>query len=267
MKKIVIIDDEPDSLQIMRDVLEEYTCRVYTATTAKQGMKFIEEVQPDLVFLDLRLPDKSGEDLLPVIREKYPKVKVIIGTAFGDQELKEALLGKGAEGFFDKPIDINAFEKKARQLIGPLSEIRILIIDDEAEFCQIFKDILENDIETKWVVHFANTGEQGVSAAEQIMPDLISLDICLSLKGDTRRLSSGLSVYRELKSRGFHIPVVVLASYIDSSDAEDLNKEGLAAVFSKSDLMGSANMTHFLNVLKRIALRGSYTPKTGGGHH
>jgi len=264
MKRIVIIDDEPDSLQIMRDVLEEYACRVYAAKTAKDGFRLIEEAKPDLVFLDLRLPDKNGEEVLPEIKAKYPKLKVVIGTAYGDNQTRENLLNAGADGFFDKPIDINAFEKKARSLIGPLSEIRLLMIDDEPEFCQLFKDILENDIESKWVVTVAHSGEEGVQKAQEMMPDLISLDVCLNLKGDTRPLSSGLEIYRELKKRGFQIPIVVLASYIDSSDAEELNREGLASVFSKGELMGMTNMTHFLNVLKRIALRGSQAPKTRG---
>lgn len=266
MKKILIIDDEVESLSIMREVFEEYACRVMIATSGEEGMKKVRELKPDVVLLDLRLPDMRGEDVLKKLKaDDSCKSKIIIGTAYGDQKTKDALLKQGADGFFDKPIDINAFERKVRQLIGNLSEIRLLIIDDESEFCQTFKDILENDTEAKWIVQTANTGVEGVKMAEEIMPDLISLDICLNLKGDTRPLSSGLAVYRELQRRGFHIPVIVLASYIDSSDAEELNREGLAAVFSKTELMGTANMTHFLNVLKRIALRGSTRPNFGPG--
>ncbi|MDD5216518.1 MAG: response regulator [Candidatus Omnitrophica bacterium] len=255
MKRIVIIDDELDSLQVMRDVLEEYACRVYTATTGKQGLKLVEEAQPDLVFLDLRLPDTDGEELLPKIKAKYPQAKVVIGTAYGDQAKREALLSGGADGFFDKPVDLNAFEKKAHELIGPLSEINLLMIDDEPEFCQTFKDILENEPRTQWRVSVAPNGVEGVHQAETLMPDLILLDISLNLEGDVRPLSTGLEVYRELKRRGSQIPVIVLAPFIDSSNADDLNKEGLGTIYSKSDLMGLENMTHFLNVLKRIALR------------
>ena len=59
----------------------------------------------------------------------------------------------------------------------------------------------------------------------------------------------------------------MLASYIDSSDAEELNKEGLAAVFSKSELQSFDNTLHFLNVLKRIALRGVDGQKTRDGNN
>lgn len=268
MKRILIIDDEPDSLVIMRDVLEEYACRVATATTGRRGLEMIREMKPDLVLLDLRLPDTDGEKLLPEIKSKYPALKVIIGTAYGDQKIREELLKNGADGFFDKPIDVSSFEKKARSLIGTLSEIRMLIIDDEPEFCQTFKDILENDAESKWVVYTAASGEEGVRLAEELMPDVISLDICLNVKGDSRPLSSGLEVYRELKRKGFRIPIVVLASYLDSSDAEQLAREGVATAFSKAELMGMESMSHFLNVLKRMALRGgSGGEKARGGYH
>ncbi len=257
MKKIVIIDDEPDSLTLMRDLLEEYTCRVYTATTGREGLRFIETQKPDLVFLDLRLPDTSGEEVLKQCKAKFPQVKVIIGTAYGSDDVRKQLIDKGADGFFDKPIDLNAFEKKARELIGRLSEIRLLMIDDDNMFCNELKVILENDVESKWLVHFSTTGEDGLKNAQDLMPDLISLDICLSIKGDSRPFASGVEVYKELKRRGFQIPVVFLASYIDSGDAEELHKEGLGAIYSKSELMGAENLTHFLNVLKRIALRGT----------
>jgi len=261
MKRILIIDDEPGSLEVMQEVFEEYTCRVYSATTGADGLVKAVELKPDAILLDLRLPDCKGEDLLKELKAKVPKSRIVIGTAYGDQRIKDALMKDGADDFFDKPIDVNVFERKVRELIGNLSEIRLLIIDDEPEFCQTFKDILVNDSETNWVVYYANSGEEGVKLTEELMPDLISLDLCLNLKGDTRPLNSGLAVYRKLKEKGFHIPIVVLASYIDSSEAEQLTQEGLGTIFSKTELMGMTNMTHFLNVLKRIALRGGYYPK------
>jgi CheY-like chemotaxis protein len=263
MKKILIIDDEPDSLQIMRDVLEEYTCRVYTAKNCKEGIRLLNETRPDLVFLDLQLPDGRGETLLGEIKRSKPGQRVVIGTAYGDQKKKDELMAAGADGFFDKPINLVAFERRVRELIGNLSEIRLLVIDDEPEFCQLFKEILEGDTETKWQVTVANTGEDGLKKLQEVMPDLISLDICLNLIGDTRPLSNGLAVYKSIRERGFQIPVIVLASYIDSAEAEELNREGMAAVFSKTELMGMTNMTHFLNVLKRIALRGSISAPRG----
>lgn len=256
MKKILIIDDEAGSLNIMQEVFEEYTCRVCVATTGTEGIRKAVELKPDVVLLDLRLPDMNGEDVLKELKARAPKSKVIVGTAYGDRATKDRMLKNGADGFFDKPIDLNAFEKKVRELIGHLSEIRLLVIDDEPDFCELLKEILEADPESKWVVHFATTGEEGVALAQEFMPDLMTLDVCLNIKGDTRPLSNGMEVYRELKKRGFKIPVVVLASYIDSSDAEQLSREGLAAIYSKTELMGAANLTHFLNVLKRIALRG-----------
>ena len=266
MKRIVIVDDEPDTLAVMRDVLEEYTCRVYTATTGEQGWELVEEFNPDLVFLDLRLPDTSGEVLLSKFKSKHPRVKVVIGTGYGDEKKKAELLNNGADGFFDKPIDLNAFEKKVRELIGTLSEIKLLVIDDDPEFCRTFKEILANDSESKWIVHIAQTGAEALRLTQELMPDLITLDICLNLKGSTAPLSSGLEVYQEIKKRGFQIPVVVLAAYIDSSDAEALHGEGVATIYSKTELMGHENLTHFLNVLKRIALRGSNIPKARGSY-
>lgn len=269
MKRILIIDDEADSLAVMQAVFEAYTCRVSIATTGEAGIQKAVELKPEIILLDLRLPDMRGEEVLKVLKAKVPQSKVVIGTAYGDQKTKDELFNNGADGFFDKPISLTVFEKKVRQLVGGLSEVRLLAIDDETDFCEFFTEMLANDSETKWIVHTAQTGDEGLKLAQELMPDLITLDlelgtvrIKLGEGKKPKRIPRGVDVYRALKDRGFQIPVVILASYIDGQDVEDLRLEGVATVFSKIDLMAESNRIQFFNILKRIALRGAKNPKS-----
>lgn len=103
--KIVAIDDTPTIQTFLRVSLEDEGVEFFSASTATEGLKLCREVQPDLVVLDLGLPDIDGLEILPDIKQtqKGDKPPVVVLTVRkGRQTINEAY-EKGADGYLTKP--------------------------------------------------------------------------------------------------------------------------------------------------------------------
>ena len=103
--KILVIDDQPSVRFGLRRLLEGEGYRVLEAETGAQALPIVTENAPELILLDLRLPDVNGLELLTRIKEIDDDVPVIILTAHGTIETAILALKSGAENFFTKPFD------------------------------------------------------------------------------------------------------------------------------------------------------------------
>lgn len=103
IKKILIIEDEKDLCNLFSYILTPKGYTVASANTRKDGIAYIKKEKPDLVFLDLKLPDGDGMGLLPKIKKMSPKSAVIIISAYGSEESREEAKRKPVCGFIDKP--------------------------------------------------------------------------------------------------------------------------------------------------------------------
>src|SRR3989338_8974157 len=87
MKKLLIIDDEEGILDEVREFFVEEGFDVYTATTCREGIDLINKIKPDILLLDIKLPDLPGLSILKVAKEISPETKVIVNTGYVDQNL------------------------------------------------------------------------------------------------------------------------------------------------------------------------------------
>lgn len=106
MKRVVIIDDEAVIRLSLQMGLEDEGFTVWTEETGEFGLQRIAEVQPELVFLDIRLPGKNGIDILKEIKKIYPAVTVLMMTAYGDAESTVKALQAGAFDYINKPFEL-----------------------------------------------------------------------------------------------------------------------------------------------------------------
>jgi DNA-binding NarL/FixJ family response regulator len=116
--KVLIADDHRLMLQGIRRALEvaDDIEIVGEAHTGSQVLPLINRTNPDLVLLDLRMPQVDGLSCLDQIRKRYPQVKVIILSVFSDSEHIEAALSRGACGYIVKsvnPIDLPSAIRQA----------------------------------------------------------------------------------------------------------------------------------------------------------
>ncbi len=102
IRRILIIDDEEDLCWLLSSALSLKGYHVSTANRLEQGIALLEE-KPDLIFLDLKLPDGDGMNILPVINEKSPETLVVVISAYGSKERMADASDKGVHGFIDKP--------------------------------------------------------------------------------------------------------------------------------------------------------------------
>lgn len=107
MPTILIIDDEQSVRYSFRRVFEEDRIRVLTASTAAEGLQQVREHCPDVVVLDLQLPDRSGLELFGDIQGLDPKRPVIFITAHGTTETAIEAMKRGAFDYLVKPIDLD----------------------------------------------------------------------------------------------------------------------------------------------------------------
>jgi len=110
MTKILIIDDERPICETLEMLLREKGYDVITSESGEAGLKLIQQDQPDIVILDLRLPGIDGIEVLRTIKKLSRKSKVILTTAYHDKELFARAESLGACGYIFKPTDVAEVE-------------------------------------------------------------------------------------------------------------------------------------------------------------
>jgi DNA-binding response OmpR family regulator len=113
---ILIIDDEPKLARSLALILQRAGYRVTTAGTAKDGLQLMQAGEFDMVFLDIKLPDQSGIQVLPQIRGLYPDMPVVILTAHASLETAIEAVRAGATDYLLKPIDPEAILTRVNKI-------------------------------------------------------------------------------------------------------------------------------------------------------
>jgi two-component system, response regulator, stage 0 sporulation protein F len=103
--RILVIDDNPNVVDILGRCLREEGYGVLGALTSDEGLKLAILSRPELVLLDLTLPGTNGIELLKRIRSTNPTTRVIIVTGNTDPALAREALELGALAYIDKPFD------------------------------------------------------------------------------------------------------------------------------------------------------------------
>src|SRR3989338_7543046 len=116
IKNILIIDDEKDLCQLLGDTLSSHGYNVESANTRREAMSSLKSHSPDMVFLDLKLPDGDGLRLLSCIKKINPSTAVNIISAYGTEEVRAKARKLGAYGFIDKPFSEETILRNIREL-------------------------------------------------------------------------------------------------------------------------------------------------------
>lgn len=114
--KVCIIDDQSSILESMEIFFKIRNWDVYTADNGPDGIRLVEQVRPVLVILDIRLPGMSGLEVLEKLRGRFPKLQVIVITAFQTMESTIQAIKLGAFDYLHKPIDIAEMDAVIRRL-------------------------------------------------------------------------------------------------------------------------------------------------------
>lgn len=102
-KRILVVDDEPDTLTTLFDLLTSEGYSVATASDGCDALSILERVRPDLVICDMRMPGFDGMEVLVRIRRMKPEANVIFLTAYGTDETARLGAEAGARELILKP--------------------------------------------------------------------------------------------------------------------------------------------------------------------
>lgn len=104
MAKILIVDDEGQTVEYMKPPLEKRGYAVIYALTGKEALEIYPKENPDVVLLDLGLPDIDGRQVLKEIKSKAGHIQIVVISGYKDAQTKEELKRLGADYFLGKPI-------------------------------------------------------------------------------------------------------------------------------------------------------------------
>ena len=113
---IYVVDDDSDMREVLSLALES-KFQVKTFSTAGSAIEVIKDDPPDLVLLDIGLPDMSGVDALREIKKLHPEALVIMVTASTDIDTAISTMKLGASDYMTKPINVEALEVSVRNAL------------------------------------------------------------------------------------------------------------------------------------------------------
>lgn len=117
-KKLLIIDDEAGIIEEIRDFFTEEGFEVRAADSGKDGIKLIHQFLPDVLILDIKLPDISGLEVLRTCKESSPATKVIVVTGYVDQGIIDEAERLGRDAFLQKPFDLMLIVEEVDRLLA-----------------------------------------------------------------------------------------------------------------------------------------------------
>ena len=119
-RKILLVEDDFMNMRLAQHILEGEGYTVLTATTAREAMAQIESTIPDLILMDVQLPDMNGMTVVKIMRENAITRDIVILalTACAMKGDREKMLRMGCNGYIAKPIDVRGFIETVGKFIS-----------------------------------------------------------------------------------------------------------------------------------------------------
>ncbi len=132
--KILIIDDDEKLLARLQRYLEKFEYKVYIVANPIKGLEMVSELLPDLIILDVMLPEIDGFETLRKLRKKHEKIPVIMLTARGDVTERIVGLELGADDYLPKPFEPRELVARIQTVLRRINSCEK---EDEKELIQI----------------------------------------------------------------------------------------------------------------------------------
>jgi signal transduction histidine kinase len=129
-KSLLFIDDDPGVIASLRQLFES-DYRIYTASNSREGIRLYQEMQPDVVCLDLHLPDENGIETLRSIKQNNAHACVVILTGYSTPVARHESSRLGAADFLNKPFDGHHLKARMDELLFN-KRIQFLLEKDQA---------------------------------------------------------------------------------------------------------------------------------------
>ncbi|MCS7471479.1 sigma-54 dependent transcriptional regulator [Stieleria sp. ICT_E10.1] len=115
---LMIVDDEPAQRELIGGFLQRQGLEIIEASSAESMLELLQQRPPDMILLDVRLPNMSGIEALPELRQRLPTVPVVLITAFADVRQAVEAVKRGADDYLSKPIDLEELKVSVFDALG-----------------------------------------------------------------------------------------------------------------------------------------------------
>jgi len=116
MKKVIVAEDNKDNFELIQMIFEDFpfSCRLIRANSGRDVINFVEAEKPDLILMDVVMPDMDGIEATRLLRRKYSKqeLPIIALTAQAMTGDREVVLDAGCNEYLSKPFSINELTEK-----------------------------------------------------------------------------------------------------------------------------------------------------------
>jgi len=118
MKRILIAEDEPKLREMLSELLTEEGYEVSTAGDGEEAVEQIERLKPDLLLLDIKMPNMTGLDVMEAIRRSQPDLPIIISSAYGKMQSDMTVLTSNVKAYLVKPVDVDELLETVESALG-----------------------------------------------------------------------------------------------------------------------------------------------------
>ena len=112
--KVLLVDDEEEFVKALAERLKMRDLRSDTVFDGEEALSYVEDQEPDVMVLDLKMPGIDGMEVLRQVRKAYPKIQVIILTGHGTERDEEEAKRLGAFDYLEKPVNLDVLVKKMK---------------------------------------------------------------------------------------------------------------------------------------------------------
>ncbi|HXI70763.1 MAG TPA: CHASE domain-containing protein [Verrucomicrobiae bacterium] len=237
-KLVLVIDDESDSRVLLTHMLEEFGCQVIAANSGEQGLRMAREFRPQLITVDLLMPQMDGAGVIREIKAD-PQLRAIpvVVVSIVAEERRGSILG--AVDILEKPVAREELLAALERSLLP-KRAKILIVDDEEDSRRI---LLAHLADEPVEVQTAANGRAALAVLETFPPDLVLLDLIMPVM-------DGMVFLDTIRNdpRYQHLKVVIVTSKeLNDSEKERLRRQTLEIV-RKTEL----SEDHFKQLLQRV---------------
>ncbi|NJD18709.1 MAG: response regulator [Gemmatimonadetes bacterium] len=226
--KVLVVDDEKDSRDLMAHYLEDFGCRVLTATNGEEGLSAAREFRPDLITLDLMMPGMTGWEVLRRLKadRELRQIPVVVVSIVAGEGRGRLL---GAVDLVTKPFEREDLLRVLWRNLVRKRGGRILVVDDEKSV----RTMLAHFLGTLGLeVVQAADGHEALEAIRMEAPDAVLLDMVMPLM-------DGMTFLHKLRANPLHsgLPVIVLTAKELSRQEEKELADVASGVVQKGDGM------------------------------
>lgn len=246
-KKAVCVDDDPNVHRLYKQFLEEHGFEVIALDGQGDTVQKILEAMPDIILLDIMLPQRDGWELLAELKDtpQTKKIPVIMMSVLSEKNLAYKMR---ADDYIVKPVTQHELVDAIIRNIARKEKIEVLVADDDENYLNLVGQFLKDEAIPYRV---ARNGEEVLRLIEEKKPDLLLLDIMMPNK-------DGFTVIEEIRKKKEleNLPIVIVTAKILSAAEKEVLRNRASLVVEKSGIHIEKVMEILLERMKEKVIHG-----------